>query len=77
MWRAVVSQPLNRQCQIEALGDIDTEAGEFWVENPFMMPAIEANLSAYERNRTFINVDGASFIDAVLCYKCRSRFRFT
>ena len=63
MWRAVVSQPLNRQSSIEALGDIDKEAGEFWVENPFMMPENGENLSAYERNRTFLNVDGNSFID--------------
>ena len=63
MWRAVVSQPLNRQCQIKALGDIDKEAGEIWVENPFMLPATGQNLSAYERNRAFLNVDGESFID--------------
>jgi hypothetical protein len=63
MWRAVVSQPLNRRCQIEALGDIDREAGEIWVENPFMLPATGQNLSAFERNRTFLNMDGKSFID--------------
>ena len=63
MWRAVVSQPLDRYSKIEALGDLDTEAGEFWVENPFMMIGMRANLSAYERNRTFLNVDGKSFID--------------
>ena len=39
MWRSVVSQPLNRQCRIDALGDIDKEAGEFWVENPFIAPS--------------------------------------
>ena len=63
MWRAVVSQPLNRLSHIDALGDIDKEAGEFWVPSPFMMPGIRANLSAYERNRTFLNMDGSSFID--------------
>ena len=63
MWRAVVSQPLNRYSRIEALGDLDEEAGEFWVENPFMMMGIRANLSSYERNRAFLNVDGKSFID--------------
>lgn len=63
MWRAVVSQPLNRESSLPALGDIDKEAGEFWVENPFMMPVMGENLSAYERNRTFLNVDGGSFID--------------
>lgn len=63
MWRAVVSQPLDRYGQIEALGELDVEAGEFWVENPFMMMGIRANLSSYERNRTFLNIDGKSFID--------------
>jgi hypothetical protein len=63
MWRSVVSQPLNRYSKIEALGDLDHEAGEFWVENPFMMMGIRANLSSYERNRAFLNVDGESFID--------------
>jgi hypothetical protein len=63
MWRAVVSQPLDRYSQIEALGDLDVEAGEFWVENPFMMMGMRANLSSYERNRMFLNVDGKSFID--------------
>lgn len=58
-----MSQPHNRQSEIKALGEIDTEAGEFWVENPFMMPSIRANLSAYEQNRTFLNLDGKSFID--------------
>ena len=59
-----MSQPLNRNCRIPALGDLDKELGEFWVENPFMMMGIKANLSSYERNRAFINVDGKSFIDA-------------
>jgi hypothetical protein len=63
MWRAVVSQPHNRLSETKALGNIDTEAGEFWVENPFMMPGIRANLSAFEQNRTFMNLDGKSFID--------------
>lgn len=63
MWRAVVSQPFNRRSQNKVLGDLDEEAGELWVENPFMLPAIGANLSAYERNRTFLNLDGGSFID--------------
>jgi hypothetical protein len=63
MWRAVVSQPLNRYSKIAALGELDQEAGEFWVENPFMMMEIRANLSSYERNRAFLNVDGESFID--------------
>ena len=58
-----MSQPLDRYSKIEALGDLDTDAGEFWVENPFMMMGIKANLSSFERNRAFLNIDGESFID--------------
>jgi hypothetical protein len=43
---------------------MDVEAGEFWVENPYKMPGQAFNLSAYERNRLFLNLDGRSFLDA-------------
>lgn len=57
-----MSQPLDRTCKLEPLGDIDIEAGEFW-SNPFEMPHNGDNLSAYERNRLFLNIDGEQFID--------------
>ena len=63
MWRAVVSQPFARNSTLEARGDIDKEAGEFWVENPFMMPEQGHNLSAFESNRLFLNAGGRDFID--------------
>ena len=59
-----MTQPLNRRAKIPARGPIDEEAGEFWVENPFMMPEMGHNLSAYERNRTYINIGDLQFIDA-------------
>ena len=46
------------------LGKVDREAGEFWVANPFLMPTSGKNLSAYERNRLFLNLKGKDFIDA-------------
>jgi hypothetical protein len=46
------------------LGELDREKGEFWVNNPFLMPKLGENLSAYERNRLFLNHEGTSFIDA-------------
>ena len=49
------------------LGDLDKEAGEFWVENPFLLPGQGENLSAFERNCLFLNTtgDGAPrFLDA-------------
>ena len=59
-----MSQPLDRNARLPALGEVDEEGGEFWVENPFDMPALGANLSAYERNRMFLSVDGRDFVDA-------------
>ena len=64
MWRAVVSQPLDRSHQTEQLGEVDVEAGEFWVNSPFQMPQLGHNLSAYEPNRLFMNLDGKRFLDA-------------
>ena len=46
------------------MGALDEGAGEFWVENPFEITANGFNLSAYERNRTFLNIDGTRFLDA-------------
>lgn len=55
---------MDRTCSLPELGEVDTAAGEFWVENPFMMPKIGKNLSAYERNCLYLNVNGDSFLDA-------------
>jgi hypothetical protein len=55
---------LDRENQCQALGAIDSEAGEFWVENPFQMPKLGHNLSAYEENCVFINAGGTRFLDA-------------
>ncbi|MGF1579118.1 MAG: CRTAC1 family protein [Gemmataceae bacterium] len=46
------------------LGKIDEEAGEFWVPNPFLMSNLGKNLSAYERNRLYLNLKGVGFLDA-------------
>lgn len=64
MWKAVVSQPLDRTSQTEQLGEVDTAAGEFWVRSPFQMRQLGHNLSAFEANRLFMNVDGERFLDA-------------
>lgn len=58
-----MSQPLDRSYKIEPLGKIDSAAGEFWT-NPFEMPQQRDNLSAYETNCLFLNVDGTRFLDA-------------
>ncbi|NQV26610.1 MAG: CRTAC1 family protein [Rhodopirellula sp.] len=59
-----MSQPLDRSQSHEVLGRLDVDAGELWVENPFHLPALGENLSAYEENRVFINARGKEFIDA-------------
>jgi len=55
---------LDRTSRIAPVGELDKEQGEFWVENPFMMPLLGENLSAYERNCLFWNVGGDRFLDA-------------
>jgi hypothetical protein len=58
-----VSQPCNRQCQQAAPGKIDSELKEFWVESPWEIIAKGENLSAYERDRAFLNVRGQAFLE--------------
>lgn len=58
-----MSQPMDRTCEIEALGEVDESRGEFWFDNPFQIPASGENLSAYETNRLYTNLDGNSFMD--------------
>lgn len=57
-----MSQPFDRGCEVPAPGAVDEGLGEFWVENPWDI-ASQHNLSAFERNRTFWNVEGRDFID--------------
>jgi hypothetical protein len=58
-----VSQPLDRTKRIKELGPLDRELGEFWVENPFLMPQLGENLSAYETNCLFMNHGDLHFVD--------------
>ena len=59
-----MSQPLNRNCNLDVLGDLDEASGELWVSNPFMLVPNGQNLSAYERNRLYLNHQGTDFVDA-------------
>ncbi|MED5399514.1 MAG: ASPIC/UnbV domain-containing protein [Planctomycetota bacterium] len=62
-----MSQPMDRGSLLPALGQLDQAAGEFWVENPFLMPKRGDNLSAFERNCLFFNTTQQgvpSFLDA-------------
>jgi enediyne biosynthesis protein E4 len=53
-----VSQPYDRAATIAPPGQLDASLGEWWVENPWEIPARGHNLSAYERKRAFLNVRG-------------------
>ena len=46
------------------MGEINRQAGELWVTNPFMLSKKGENLSAYEQNRLYLNLGGQSFLDA-------------
>ncbi len=59
-----MSQPLDRGAYLPALGEINRQAGELWVRNPFMLSKKGDNLSAYERKRLYLNLGGKSFLDA-------------
>ncbi|WP_419189918.1 ASPIC/UnbV domain-containing protein [Stieleria marina] len=54
---------MNRTCTHPKLGEVDEAAGEFWVGNAFQIVEEGENLSAYERNRLYLGVDGSDFID--------------
>jgi hypothetical protein len=58
-----VAQPFDRKATVPAMGPVDEEAGQFWVNNPWQIVAHEKNLSAYERNRGFLNLGGGRFAD--------------
>lgn len=60
---AVVSQPCNRNCEIDQPGELDAKLNEFWVGNPWQIVKGGHNLSAFERNRVFLNVGGREFLD--------------
>jgi hypothetical protein len=70
VWQAVVSQPSNREARLAAPGKLDASLGEFWVENPWEIITKGHNLSAYERDRLFLNHSGAA------AHCCSSRTSF-
>lgn len=58
-----MSQPYDRSARVPVPGSLDSSLKEFWVENPFDIARQGHNLSAYERKRTFLNVQGQAFLD--------------
>jgi hypothetical protein len=58
-----VSQPENRSAHISLPGGLDDSLREFWITNPWQIVDAGHNLSAYERNRAFLNIGGKDFLD--------------
>ncbi len=58
-----MSQPYDRSCCVPKPGKIDAELGEFWTESPWQIGIDGHNLSAYERDKTWVNVKGKQFLD--------------
>jgi hypothetical protein len=48
---------------LSAPGEIDVEIGEYWLGNPWLFHEAKKNLSAYERNRVYLNHDGKQFLE--------------
>lgn len=58
-----MSQPFDRKCKVPAPGKLDPSLKEWWVHNPWDIVNEGRNLSAYERNRVYMNVRGGNFLD--------------
>ena len=63
MWQAAVAQPMNRSADVPPPGFVDHEVGEFWIGNPWQFHDKKKNLSAFERNRVFLNHRGKQFLE--------------
>ena len=57
-----MSQPFDRSCKIPEPGKPNEVLGEFWEESPWTISSSK-NLSAYERNRVYMNHNGKNFFD--------------
>jgi hypothetical protein len=63
VWQAAVAQPMKRDLVVPPPGDVDSSVGEFWIGNPWQFHDAKKNLSAYERNRVFLNHGGKRFFE--------------
>jgi hypothetical protein len=58
-----VAQPYARSARIPAPRPPDRRLDDFWVESPWLITAMGHNLSAYERNRVFLNGHGDTWFE--------------
>lgn len=58
-----MSQPFDQKAEIKQPGKVDAGLGEFWSTNPWTIASDGHNLSAFERNRAYLNVKGEEFLE--------------
>ena len=58
-----MAQPFDRNARVPAPRPPDKRLDDFWVENPWLITAEGHNLSAYERNRVFLNGRGETWFE--------------
>lgn len=58
-----MARPFDRSADLPPAGELDKSDGQFWVGNPWDIVGNEHNLSAFERNRCFLNLGGTRFAD--------------
>lgn len=58
-----MSQPFDRKCCVPKPGKLDSELKEFWAGNPWDIVSAGHNLSCYERNRVYLNLNGQNFVE--------------
>lgn len=58
-----MSQPGDRTSDVALPGKLDERLDEFWVGNPWQIVQEGHNLSAFERNRLYLNAGGKEFAD--------------
>ncbi len=58
-----MARPFDRSADLPAAGPLDKAAGQFWVGHPWDIVSHQHNLSGFERNRAFLNLGAARFVD--------------
>lgn len=56
-----MAQPLARNKRVDAVTTLDKDRGEIWLDNPWKVGETNENLSAYEPNQVFLNMDDGPF----------------
>jgi hypothetical protein len=58
-----VARPFDRTAPVSPAGVLDSDSGQFWVNHPWEIVTENHNLSAFERNRVYLNLGGGRFVD--------------